>query len=74
MLSHPRFEMIIDGRDSAGKNTCPTGLLQLFLEDIVAPICLGNISLQRIIILLRVIVPTQVSYCPRASEVEMAHT
>lgn len=56
MLAHPRLEMIVDGGHSTGKNAHTPGLLQLLLEHIIAPVRLGSVSLQRIIVLLRVVV------------------
>jgi hypothetical protein len=50
--THPRLKMIINGTDTTGHNTLTASLLQLGLENIIATIGLGRVSLQRIVILL----------------------
>ena len=45
--------MIINDTDTTGQNTLTVGLLQLSLENIIAPISLFGESLERIIVLLR---------------------
>jgi hypothetical protein len=58
MLPHPRLKVEINGGDPARKDALASRLLQLFLKDIIAAISLCLISLQRILILGRVVMST----------------
>lgn len=59
--SNPRFEMIINCCHSSREDACSARLLQLFLHNVIAPVCLSNVSLERIIIFLRVKVSARIS-------------
>lgn len=68
VLSNPRLEMVINGCHLAWQNALSGCLFEMLLKDIEAPIALGNISSQGILILGRIVVTTSLSVVLSSSE------
>lgn len=74
MLSHPRLKVEIDSSHPSRKNTHSVRFLQLALEYVIAPVHLSSISLQGVVILLRMVVPKASGYKWRAkAQYTIAH-